>query len=360
MSKKECSSRSCNNIAIRLCQNGLNCLGFPLVAKMSQSASWPAAALAAVVMASAAVCPTADAGYVLEQGWPRGMPAVSKQLSAVGVDPYVLGGAEVYIAQRGGNLSQPILVFNETGDLVRAFGGDSIARDDTGTWGCHGLSVRSSPTKHTEIWVNDFVEFTTKVYSPAGALLAQYGIKGDHGPGVSPLQFDTVADTAFGAGVSVDNVFIADGDGSSNHRVVALNAPLTAHVHAAGKMHATRDSKPRLGSLRPAITTAADIVWVGGNNNTAGAFTDNVLGLPLTSMHSIAHHERTNTLFAADRENNRTLHIDAATGVVKGAWEMADILPPNQQGDETVYGVRTFYSEKYVWFVLAHGRVAGK
>jgi hypothetical protein len=308
---------------------------------MSKSAYWSASsALAVAVMASAAVCPT-NARYILEQGWPRGMPAVSKQLSAVGVDPYVLGGVEVYVAQRGGNLSQPILVFNETGDLVRTFGGDSIARDGTGTWGCHGLSVRSSPTNHTEIWVNDFVEFTTKVYSPAGALLAQYGIKGDHGPGVSPLQFDTVADTAFGAGVSADVVFIADGDGSSNHRVVALNAPVgvsAARAHASNMVH--------VGSPRRATTTDADIVWVGGNNNTAGAFTDNVLGLDLTSMHSIAHHERTNTLFVADRENNRTLHIDASTGVVKGAWQMSDILPPNQQGDETVFGVRTFYSQK--------------
>jgi hypothetical protein len=39
-----------------------------------------------------------------------------------------------------------------------------------------------------------------------------------------------------------------------------------------------------------------------------------VLKHNLSSVHSVAHHARTDTLLVADRENNRTLHIDAKTG----------------------------------------------
>jgi len=251
-----------------------------------------------------------DAAYEHVEGWPRGMPSESYALSAVGIDPYALGGAEVYVAQRGANLTQPILVFNETGDLVRSFGADSIARDTTGTWGCHGLSVKSTPSMETQIWVNDFVEFTTKVYSSDGKLLSEFGTKSDPGPDVAPLQFDKVADTAFGSGES-NMVYVSDGDGSSNHRVIAIEA---GDVETLSQLSSEASPSKARGHLRRSDSQDSNkILWIGGNNNTEGAFSDVVLGLSLTSMHSVAHHARTNTLFAADRENNRTLHVDAVS-----------------------------------------------
>ena len=276
--------------------------------------STAAAAAAVTVLAPSLLVTPVHSTYVHVDGWPHGMPAHSTSLSAVGVDPYVLGGSEVYIAQRGPNLTQPILVFNEAGDLVRSFGGDSIARDASGAWGCHGLSVRATASDATQIWINDFVEFTTKVFSAEGQLLATYGTKNIGGPGVSPLQFDKVADTAFGTGASADVVFVSDGDGSSNHRVVAIDAselPSFSHSPAAPKRRSPSKSL-RASTVFTDFNDAGEkIVWVGGNNNTGKAFSDEVDGLSLTSMHSIAHHSRTNTLFAADRENNRTLHVDA-------------------------------------------------
>jgi hypothetical protein len=251
-------------------------------------------------LAAALAASTAHAGYVLDAGWPSGMPAASYQLSAVGVDPFVVGGAEVYVAQRGANLTQPILVFNEAGELVRSFGAGHIARDDKGVYGCHGLSVRSAMDSPTQIWVNDFDEYTTKVFSPTGDLLATLGQADTPGAGTLPLQFDKVADTDFGADGAV---FISDGDGSSNHRVIALNASDLAGLAASG---ALRDASKLL-------LDSSYLLWVGGNNNTPTAFGTTVLGLPLQSMHSVAHHARTNTIFAVDRENNRTLHVDGVS-----------------------------------------------
>lgn len=282
---------------------------------MKWTSTAAAAAAAVTVLAPSLLVVPVQSTYVHVDGWPHGMPPHSTSLSAVGVDPYVLGGSEVYIAQRGPNLTQPILVFNEAGDLVRSFGGDSIARDASGAWGCHGLSVRATPSDATQIWVNDFVEFTTKVYSAEGQLLATYGTKNVGGPGVSPLQFDKVADTAFGSGASSDVVFVSDGDGSSNHRVVAIDAselPSFSRYSPTESKRRGGSKSLRASSMFTGSNTAGEkIVWVGGNNNTGDAFSDEVDGLSLTSMHSIAHHSRTNTLFAADRENNRTLHVDA-------------------------------------------------
>ena len=254
---------------------------------------------ACCVAATTAVSAVSAAGYVHDEGWPHGMPGKATQLSAVGVDPYVLGGTEIYIAQRGPNVSEPILVFNEAGELLRSFGSSNIERDaQSGSWGCHGLSVKSSPTKPTQIWINDFVEFTTKVFTAEGKLITTLGTKDDGGADVSPIQFDKVADTAFGAD---DTVYVSDGDGSSNHRVVAIDG---SNLHALG-------SRAKHGQFRGSQASADPILWVGGNNNTDGAFSDTVYGLSLQSMHSVAYHSRTNTLFAIDRENNRTLHADA-------------------------------------------------
>jgi hypothetical protein len=67
--------------------------------------------------------PAHGGGYTLDADWPKGMPAGASSLSAVGVDHLAPNGAEIYISSRGGGLTtNPILVFNEAGTLLRRWG----------------------------------------------------------------------------------------------------------------------------------------------------------------------------------------------------------------------------------------------
>lgn len=165
--------------------------------------------------------------------------------------------------------------------------------------------------------------YTVKVFDPEGTILTHSGQAGVTGAGINPIRYNTVADTAFGAGKMV---YISDGDGSTNHRVVALNVT----------------------SLDDAILQTP--VWVMGNNNTPGAGGLKEMGRDITSAHSIAYHARTDTLLLADRENNRTLHLDAETGAVIANWSCPE-LELGKKG--TVYGVRTSTSLDLVFLAVA-------
>ena len=83
------------------------------------------------------------------------------------------------------------------------------------------------------------------MFDPDGLILAHSGTAGRTGPGIHPVQYNTVADTAFG---DDGMVYISDGDGSSNHRVVALNVT---------------------SSLEDVVMQTP--AWVMGNNHTKGA-----------------------------------------------------------------------------------------
>lgn len=169
------------------------------------------------------------------------------------------------------------------------------------------------------------------MFDPQGYLLSFSGEKGVSGSRVDPVQYNTVADTAFGKGKMV---YISDGDGSSNHRVVALN--VTSMIDG----------------------TLSSPVWVMGNNHTHGAGGLEEMGHDITSAHSIAYHSKSDTLLLADRENNRTLHISAETGEVIANWS----CPELQLGEKgTVYGVRTSSSLNLVFLAVAdsnHANVA--
>ena len=171
--------------------------------------------------------------------------------------------------------------------------------------------------------------FNVKIFDPEGTILGISGEEGHTGDGIKPVQYNTVADTAFGKDRMV---FISDGDGSSNHRVVALN--VTSFEDE------TRLNEP---------------VWVMGNNHTKGAGGLEEFGHDITSAHSIAYHSRTDTLLLADRENNRTLHISASTGAVIANWS----CPELQLGKKgTVYGVRTSTSLDLVFLAVADSNQA--
>eukprot|EP01048_Picozoa_sp_COSAG05_P002167 COSAG05_NODE_82_length_20915_cov_5.306399_14_plen_166_part_00 len=101
-----------------------------------------AAAMMLVLLLSAtAVAADDDATttslYKAVDGWPRGLPSASLEISAVAVD-HTIPGKEIFVSQRGENLLQttggPVLVFNGDGDLLRSFGNDTVTYNN-GTWG---------------------------------------------------------------------------------------------------------------------------------------------------------------------------------------------------------------------------------
>lgn len=179
---------------------------------------------------------------------------------------------------------------------------------------------RSPPAELTQRH-RSLLSYRVKVFDPEGNFIAHSGAAGSSGPGINPVQYNNVADTAFGGD---GMVYISDGDGSSNHRVVALNVT---------------------ESLESEVMQNPQ--WVMGNNNTKGAGGLEEYGHDITSAHSIAYHHRTNTLFLADRENNRTLHV-SSKGDVIGNWTC-----PNLGHLGTVYGVRTSSALDLVFLAVA-------
>ena len=60
---------------------------------------------------------------------------------------------------------------------------------------------------------------TVKSFSPAGTVEHVLGTAGKAGSGLAPLQFDQVADLAIS---SSGEIFIVDGDGGMNNRLIKL------------------------------------------------------------------------------------------------------------------------------------------
>ena len=133
-----------------------------------------------ICVAAAAPLAKKKVTYVLDKGWPRGIPQNASALSGVGVDPLAENGTEIYVSARGPDpIGPPILVFNEAGDLLRQWGMHDIKRNEScmpsfpgckpdQTWGGHGLSVRPGANGRTQVWITDFYEFTVKVFDPSG------------------------------------------------------------------------------------------------------------------------------------------------------------------------------------------------
>ncbi len=50
---------------------------------------------------------------------------------------------EIYVAQRGAVYPQPIIVFDESGNVLRAWGNTTIAFSNN-EWGVHGMQLQQS------------------------------------------------------------------------------------------------------------------------------------------------------------------------------------------------------------------------
>ena len=90
--------------------------------------------------------------------WPTQVPAGASSFTAVAVDNIRM---EVYVAQRSANYSQPILVFDKLGSLLRSWGKDTVSFSNG--WGVHGLNVIAA-NNTPYIFVADTGDHTVKKY----------------------------------------------------------------------------------------------------------------------------------------------------------------------------------------------------
>jgi DNA-binding beta-propeller fold protein YncE len=180
----------------------------------------------------------------------------------------------VVVAQRG--LVQPfVTAFDYAGEAtLGAFNGSLTSP--------HGLLAADST-----LWVADIAAFTIKSFDAAGNLLKTVGTPGVGGSGLTPIQFSAPADVAIDAATST--LFVSDGDGGSNSRVVALD------------MSASYKTK-----------------WaVGGAGSAPGKF---------SSPHSVAWDGANGLAWVADRGNNRLQALAGADGSVVAVWNTTSCL----------------------------------
>lgn len=213
--------------------------------------------------------------YTPDLYWPQSLPAGTNMFTAVSLDNT---RSEVYVAQRSTNYPQPVLVFDKEGNLLRTWGNDTISKSG-GSWGVHGLNVIADNTT-AYVFITDVGDHTVKKYDHNGKLLQTLGTRGRAGSSLSPLQFGDVADID---GAADWFLFVGDGDGGVNNRVVAVD-------------------------------------WSGRVQFTdGGAAAGSALG-QFSSPHSVAYYDGAKLLFVADRGNNRTQVFSATTGKYLADW----------------------------------------
>ena len=247
--------------------------------------------------------------YTFDASWPKDNSSWFSSFSkpsgiAVGVSPVGQRGSpveieiEIHMTQRG-DTEHPITTFDRDGNVLRRWGHPHIVKS-------HGLR-RGFDDHH--LWVTDMGDYTVKLMDTAtGIVLKTLGTPGTWGTSLRPLQFGNVSDVS----VSPDGkaIFIADGDclctaGGANHRVVRVS------------------------------TETWEVEWAVGNGGGGG-----VRGSPSSIVakrppggsfqnpHAIDVDPARGWLWVADREHNRTVALDMATGEARGVWSTDD-LPPS-------------------------------
>jgi DNA-binding beta-propeller fold protein YncE len=170
-------------------------------------------------------------------------------------------------------VSPPIIVTTPTGRLLRSWGTGNITE-------AHGLAIQNTKGGKTTIWVTDQTNKVVKRFSQIGTTLAVLGTPGVASTGLSPLQFDWVADIAFSDDGSI---YISDGDLGMNSRILKLDSSL-------------------------------NLVWAIGNRGAGPS--------QFYSPHSIAYDQKYDRVWVADRGNNRT-QIFNKYGTWLGEWTQA-------------------------------------
>lgn len=255
----------------------------------------PAFAVFCYAVAGFASSVDTSVSYTWDPRWPKDNTSwVNKEYRPTAI-AFVGAGArstEIHMAERG-NKDYPITTFDAAGNVLRRWGSPHILK-------AHGMTAQSEKNGTTSLWVADMGDYTVKKFDSAtGQLLLVVGTPGIFGTGTSPLQFGNVSDITFSPDGSM--MFIADGDclclaGGANHRVVAVH------------------------------TQTLKVEWAVGNDGT------------FQNPHAVGYDAERQWVWVADREHNRTVALDAATGKVKGTWSVHDLQPSSHRS--SINGLR--------------------
>ncbi|XP_028332233.1 NHL repeat-containing protein 3-like [Gouania willdenowi] len=154
--------------------------------------------------------------YKLDPSWPKNPERFTGPVFAVAVNP--LSGL-VYVAQRGEGVPK-VLVFSTDGDYLMSWNTTTLEMP-------HGIFLANATSLNPTVWITDVGDgpygHTIKQYSPKGKLLQVLGTAGKAGSGLDPLQFDQPAE------IFVDEsgeMYIVDGDGGKNNRLIKLSKDL--------------------------------------------------------------------------------------------------------------------------------------
>ncbi|XP_053564383.1 NHL repeat-containing protein 3 [Bombina bombina] len=228
--------------------------------------------------------------YKLDVSWPRNPGLFTGTAYGVAVDPL---NSLIYVAQRGDNVSK-VLVFTEDGYFKEHWNTKTIEMP-------HGIFAVNIANEHS-IWITDVGQgdygHTVKQYSPSGSLLQVLGMGGKSGSSINPLQFDQPAEIFV---ERTGEVYIVDGDGGLNNRILKLHKDL-------------------------------GLLWtMGGNGTNPGQFY-----IP----HSVTVDDFAR-VWVADRGNKRIQVFDKDTGEWIGMWTSCFT-------EDGPYSVRLTADKKYI------------
>ncbi|KAF5898238.1 NHL repeat-containing protein 3, partial [Clarias magur] len=154
--------------------------------------------------------------YKLDVSWPKYSEHFTGEVFGVAVNH--LAGV-VYVAQRGENIPK-VLVFSTDGEFLHAWNTSTLEMP-------HGIFLANA-SSDPSVWITDVGNgpygHTIKQYSPTGKLLQVLGTPGKAGSGLNPLQFDQPAEIFMHD--STREVYIVDGDGGMNNRLIKLSQDL--------------------------------------------------------------------------------------------------------------------------------------
>uniref|UniRef100_A0A3B3R8Y6 NHL repeat containing 3 n=1 Tax=Paramormyrops kingsleyae TaxID=1676925 RepID=A0A3B3R8Y6_9TELE len=153
--------------------------------------------------------------YKLDISWPKYTEHFTGEVFGVAVNQVA---GLVYVAQRGENVPK-VLVFSMDGDFLQTWNTSTLEMP-------HGIFLSNASSNPT-VWITDVGNgpfgHTIKQYSPSGKLLQVLGTAGEAGSSVSPLQFDQPAEIFVH---SSGDIYIVDGDGGLNNRLIKLSKDL--------------------------------------------------------------------------------------------------------------------------------------
>ncbi|KAM9426470.1 NHL repeat-containing protein 3-like [Pholidichthys leucotaenia] len=154
--------------------------------------------------------------FRLDPDWPRAPEVFTGQVFGVAVNQHA---GVVYVAQRGDNVPK-VLVFTTDGDYLMSWNTTTLEMP-------HGIFLADAASSNPTIWITDVGNgpygHTVKQYSPSGKLLQVLGTPGKPGSKLDPLQFDQPAEIFVHES---GEIYIVDGDGGMNNRLIKLSKDL--------------------------------------------------------------------------------------------------------------------------------------